>query len=167
MTTNEPRQTDPASDSSESSASPNGAPDGAPEFTTDDASLLLPRTGRKPKVRAPKPPGVRINPDLEGMQRFQGSHVGDRHVRVIRQTREEELKRVRPGYLVAGEEASTSRGRVGRAYGRAKRLLIGSPLTTSSAIHERLTKVKALAVLSSDALSSVAYATSPDSPRCR
>ena len=42
---------------------------------------------------------------------------------------------------------------------KVKRLLIGAPLTTASAAHERLTKVKALAVLSSDALSSVAYAT--------
>src|SRR4029077_19932017 len=37
--------------------------------------------------------------------------------------------------------------------------LIGAPLSSSQFIHERLTKVKALAVLSSDALSSVAYAT--------
>jgi amino acid transporter len=40
-----------------------------------------------------------------------------------------------------------------------KRWLIGAPLRTEQAIHERLTKVKALAVFSSDALSSVAYAT--------
>jgi amino acid transporter len=37
--------------------------------------------------------------------------------------------------------------------------LIGHPLATQQLVHERLTKVKALAVLSSDALSSVAYAT--------
>ncbi|MCW5849325.1 MAG: APC family permease [Anaerolineae bacterium] len=37
--------------------------------------------------------------------------------------------------------------------------LLGRPLPTSAAIHERLTKVKALAVFSSDALSSTAYAT--------
>ena len=40
-----------------------------------------------------------------------------------------------------------------------KRLLVGSPLPTSQAASERLTKTVALAVLSSDALSSVAYAT--------
>ena len=38
-------------------------------------------------------------------------------------------------------------------------MLIGAPISTAAAAHERLTKVKALAVLSSDALSSVAYAT--------
>ena len=40
-----------------------------------------------------------------------------------------------------------------------KRVLLGSPLPSSQASQERLTKVTGLAVLSSDALSSVAYAT--------
>ncbi len=40
-----------------------------------------------------------------------------------------------------------------------RRLLIGNPLATSEAQHQRLTKVKALAVFASDALSSNAYAT--------
>lgn len=40
-----------------------------------------------------------------------------------------------------------------------RRLLIGTPLATHQAIHQRLSKVKALAVFSSDALSSSAYAT--------
>ncbi len=40
-----------------------------------------------------------------------------------------------------------------------RRTLIGSPLHSERIAHERLTKIQALAVLSSDALSSVAYAT--------
>jgi hypothetical protein len=40
-----------------------------------------------------------------------------------------------------------------------KKLLVGSPLATAQAHHERLSKTSALAVFSSDALSSVAYAT--------
>ena len=40
-----------------------------------------------------------------------------------------------------------------------KRLLIGKPIATEHQHHERLSKVTALAVFSSDALSSVAYAT--------
>jgi hypothetical protein len=40
-----------------------------------------------------------------------------------------------------------------------RRLLIGSPLATAQLKHERLTKVKGLAVFASDALSSTAYAT--------
>lgn len=42
---------------------------------------------------------------------------------------------------------------------RVKRALFGRPLATSRLEHERLTKTTALAVLSSDAISSVAYAT--------
>lgn len=40
-----------------------------------------------------------------------------------------------------------------------RRLLLGNPLATSLAHSQRITKIKALAVFSSDALSSVAYAT--------
>src|SRR5688500_6911377 len=40
-----------------------------------------------------------------------------------------------------------------------KRLVIGSPIETARQAHERLSKKVALAVFSSDALSSVAYAT--------
>lgn len=40
-----------------------------------------------------------------------------------------------------------------------KRLLVGNPLRSEQAIHERLSKKTALAVFSSDALSSTAYAT--------
>jgi amino acid transporter len=111
------------------------------------------------KIKAPRPKGPKVNPDLEGKTSIRGSHVGDRYVRVVRQPRGEEFKRVAPGHLIAGEEANTARSAFQRVFGRIKRVLIGQPLTTSSGIHERLTKVKALAVLSSDALSSVAYAT--------
>lgn len=40
-----------------------------------------------------------------------------------------------------------------------KRILFGKPLTTDRVIHERLSKKKALAIFSSDNISSVAYAT--------
>src|SRR5689334_17343147 len=42
---------------------------------------------------------------------------------------------------------------------RIKRFIVGQPLSNQMAAHERIHKWKALAVLSSDALSSVAYAT--------
>lgn len=45
------------------------------------------------------------------------------------------------------------------AFRRTKRLLFGQPLPSSRLEHERLNKKAALAVLSSDAISSVAYAT--------
>lgn len=40
-----------------------------------------------------------------------------------------------------------------------RRIVVGSPLATAEASHQRLSKTKALAVFSSDALSSTAYAT--------
>ena len=40
-----------------------------------------------------------------------------------------------------------------------KRVLVGAPIPSHEAHHERLSRVTGLAVLSSDALSSVAYAT--------
>ena len=109
-------------------------------------------------VRAPRKAGPKIQPDLTGKQHLQGKHPGDKYVRVVRQQRED-FERAGPGHLVATEEALAARGSAGRIFGKIKRTLIGAPLSTAAAAHERLTKVKALAVLSSDALSSVAYAT--------
>ena len=45
------------------------------------------------------------------------------------------------------------------AFTRLKRVLVGRPLASERLEHERLNKKTALAVLSSDAISSVAYAT--------
>jgi hypothetical protein len=42
---------------------------------------------------------------------------------------------------------------------RLKRVLLGRPLPTSRLVHERLRKLVALAVFSSDAISSTAYGT--------
>lgn len=105
---------------------------------------------RPPRKEGPKPVG-----DLEGKQQFQGKRAGDRYVRVVRQQRDD-FERAGPGHLVATPDTMRSRGPVARGLNKTKRVLIGAPLTTASAAHERLTKVKALAVLSSDALSSVA-----------
>lgn len=108
-----------------------------------------------PTLRKPE---SRLKGDFTGKQQVLGSHIGDRYVRVIRQ-KTEDFERAGPGHLVATEDASEARGPVGRGWKRIKRVLIGAPMTTASAEHERLSNGKALAVLSSDALSSVAYAT--------
>jgi len=79
------------------------------------------------------------------------------YLRVV--PRQRRFTRVGPGYLEATPLASIPAGTVGRYIAGFKRVIIGSPFATSQAIHERLTKVKALAVFSSDALSSSAYAT--------
>jgi amino acid transporter len=119
------------------------------------------QTGGEPRakrVRAPRREGPRAQGDLVGKQGVQGHLPGDRYVRVCR-VQTDDFLRPAPGHLVATEEALEARGSAGRAFGKVKRAVIGAPLTTAAAAHERLTKTKALAVLSSDALSSVAYAT--------
>jgi len=69
------------------------------------------------------------------------------------------LRRVSNGVLEATEQVTVPHSRLGLLWYYTKRILIGPPIATESAARERLTKVKALAVLSSDAISSVAYAT--------
>src|SRR5215467_14300143 len=87
---------------------------------------------------------------LEWRELHQGAHPGDQFVRLARHRAFRRLGTGRYEARAAGVSA---------AYSRLKRLVIGEPLATAAAGHERLTKLKALAVLSSDALSSVAYAT--------
>src|SRR5207237_5158404 len=48
---------------------------------------------------------------------------------------------------------------LGRAWADLRAVLIGAPLASTELSHERLGKLKALAIFSSDALSSAAYAT--------
>src|SRR5829696_6394062 len=113
---------------------------------------------RTRRVRARRREGPLIQGDLVGKQGVQGRLPGDRYVRVCR-VQSGDFERAAPGHLIATEEALQARGPAGRAFSKVKRTVIGAPLSTAQAAHERLTKTKALAVLSSDALSSVAYAT--------
>jgi len=64
-----------------------------------------------------------------------------------------------PGTLVARETASVPRTATGRALQRVRQTLFGRPLSIYDDIAERLSKKKALAIFSSDAISSSAYAT--------
>jgi len=83
---------------------------------------------------------------------------GHERIRMVR-PRHTLLRRRGTGLLEATAVTQAPRGLTGFVLYRTKRFLIGSPLATSQSEGERLTKFKALAVLSSDAISSVAYAT--------
>jgi amino acid transporter len=61
------------------------------------------------------------------------------------------------GEVQATEAASAPASTIGRATRRLRRLVIGPPLATTAVVQERMRKLVALPVLSSDALSSVAY----------
>jgi amino acid transporter len=102
-------------------------------------------------------PSWAISPDLVNVE-HRGALPADRFVRVVR-ARQQGFDRIAPGLLQATPRAARPVGPLGHARGRLRNALIGAPLSTSQFVHERLTKIKALAVLSSDALSSVAYAT--------
>ena len=64
-----------------------------------------------------------------------------------------------PGQLTAKEAASVPTTPAGKLYARLKAILLGRPLASEAEIGERLSKKKALAIFSSDAISSSAYAT--------
>ena len=87
-----------------------------------------------------------------------GSFPGNERVRVVLPS-QRAFRRVGTGMLEATEISQVPRKGMGRVVSNVKRVLIGAPIATARAEHERLTKFKALAVLSSDAISSVAYAT--------
>ncbi|MBI2887698.1 MAG: APC family permease [Chloroflexi bacterium] len=95
------------------------------------------------------------HPDLEWRETVKGVKPGDRFVRIATHRG---FRRVRPGYLVTRPGTGEPTTRLGRVFQALKRALIGSPIATEREIHERLSKTKALAVFSSDCLSSVAYA---------
>src|SRR5215471_10573961 len=87
-----------------------------------------------------------------------GSMLGNERVRVVLPS-QRAFRRIGTGRLEATEVTQAPRKGMGKVVSNVKRLLIGAPIATALAEHERLTKFKALAVLSSDAISSVAYAT--------
>src|SRR3989440_8632003 len=87
-------------------------------------------------------------------EELRGSRPGDMRVRSVF-PRQRAFQHMGTGLLQATKVAQAPHG----SLERLKRLLIGEPLATAESEHERLTKFKALAVLSSDAISSVAYAT--------
>jgi hypothetical protein len=87
-----------------------------------------------------------------------GKFPGQERIRIVRPSRTS-LQRVDTGLLKATEASMAPKSAMGQIAYRTKRFLIGNPIPNAQAIHERLTKFKALAVLSSDAISSVAYAT--------
>jgi amino acid transporter len=101
-----------------------------------------------------------LSPDLElrDVEVRKGQRPGSRYVRIMT-VNPKGFRRVAPGVLEATEEAHIPRGAMARKFSQFRRVLLGRPLATAAQAHERLTKVKALAIFSSDALSSVAYAT--------
>ena len=85
-----------------------------------------------------------------------GDKPGDAYLRVRRENLGV-FRRTGRGYLVATQEASEPRSAFGQWVRQTRDLLIGRPLESEAIESERLSVFKALPILSSDALSSVAY----------
>jgi amino acid transporter len=86
-----------------------------------------------------------------------GHHPAESKVRIARHKVSGQT--AGPGLVVLRPEATEAQEGLGHVLFQVKHFLIGAPLATAAAPHERLNKIRALAVFSSDALSSVAYAT--------
>ncbi len=97
-------------------------------------------------------------PEVELHATMQGSKPGTRFVRRQRPG-QQKLRRVGESEFEATQAALRPETKAGRIWAGTRAKLIGAPLATADLAHERLTKLKALAVYASDNLSSSAYAT--------
>ena len=95
---------------------------------------------------------------IGGRRPLQGRKLADRRVRVER-PHSPYFRYTGKNQLVAKPAASRPKTRMGRALASFKSLALGRPLATEEEIGERLSKKHALAIFSSDAISSSAYAT--------
>jgi len=111
---------------------------------------------RKPEGAEGERP--KLNPDLSVSQIKHGKRPGDVYVQKVR-THDRVFRRVGPGHFIATAESDVPTTPFEKIYRTAKRVLVGERLESSEEAHQRLNKLKALAVFGSDAISSSAYAT--------
>jgi amino acid transporter len=95
---------------------------------------------------------------IGGRRPLPGRKPADRRVRVAR-PHSPYFRYTGPGQLVAKQAASRPLTPAGRALARFRGVIFGRPLASEEELGERLSKRKALAIFSSDAISSSAYAT--------
>ena len=95
---------------------------------------------------------------IGGRRPLHGRKLGDRRVRVER-PHSPYFRYTGHNQLVAKAAASAPTTPGGRLLARVKGVAIGRPLASEEELGERLSKKKALAIFSSDAISSSAYAT--------
>ena len=93
-----------------------------------------------------------------GRTPLRGRRPGDRRVRVERPNAQL-FRYSAANVLTARPAASAPATATGRAMARIRATVFGKPLATDEEIEQRLPKKKALAIFSSDAISSSAYAT--------
>jgi hypothetical protein len=92
-----------------------------------------------------------IDPGLHQFPRSLPPRRGDRFTPI------DFIQTANAAEIVATAHAGAGTSRLGSAASTWRRVLLGAPLDGSAVAHERMRKPAALAILSSDALSSVAY----------
>jgi len=95
---------------------------------------------------------------IGGRRPITGRKPGDKRIRIERR-HSPYFRYTGPGQLTAKAAASAPTTDTGRITARVKQFLLGRPLANEEELGERLAKKKALAIFSSDAISSSAYAT--------
>jgi len=105
------------------------------------------------RVRVPRP-----HVEVETSEIVRGAKPGSRFARRIR-TKERRFEVGAEGTYRATARATAPRTTGERVWRRIRRVFVGSPISSEQLEEQRLPKWKALAVFSSDALSSSAYAT--------
>ncbi|MFG1776356.1 APC family permease [Micromonospora sp. NPDC049048] len=125
-----------------------------PPLDPDELGALRRIGDRWRAARRARPPGADTLPVDPTLRRHRGPPTPTRFGRFapIAMFRVEE-----PDELVATEPAHLPGTRLGRAATRLRRALFGPPLSSAAVLYERMRKLVALPVLSSDLLSSVAY----------
>jgi amino acid transporter len=113
-------------------------------------------TTRRPTEPPREPGGKTVDPMLEVRERSRGQRPGDTYVRIVRPF-EEEFEHGDEGQLIASEQAIDARTGSSRFFRNVRNFLFGRPISSEHEEHERLTKTKALAIFSSDNISSSAY----------
>ncbi|MGH2489011.1 MAG: amino acid permease, partial [Candidatus Limnocylindria bacterium] len=100
--------------------------------------------------------GSQVDPMLEVRERRRGQRPGDAYVRIVRPF-EDEFEHAEEGRLIASEKTLGEPTGLQARWRALRHFLVGRPISSEHEEHERLTKVKALAVFSSDNISSSAY----------
>lgn len=126
--------------------------------TGDGAPLKGDDLERYGRYRVPRPGAGALEPEVELHEIHRGAKPGSRYYRLT-PSRQQKLRRIAPGEFEATRAVLRPATRLGRIWFQIRRILIGEPLATAELPHERLSKIKALAIFSSDNLSSAAYAT--------
>ena len=108
--------------------------------------------------RSREPAGEgRVDPLLEVREKRRGKRPGDAYVRIVRPYEDAFRKGGDEGELIATERTILERRGWKAGLRSLRTFLIGRPIHSEREEHERLTKVKGLAIFSSDNISSSAY----------